>query len=1262
MANTRGFEVVLEAGQEVLRKVLRGAWKSAECPDAPGDEGRIPEFLDIPEDTGPLSFGGYNVVDGQIQIPQNELDASFVADQGVELKFGLHMQLEVADPPVPSAGFFDMTADVRALTPVGTLPDSLNVGLLLDGLPRGNVTTALTSGDPLAAKLDQLLAEFVHKAYENGAPGGAPDPNFPTLPHEFVEVDKTWPTPVGNVTVDVYSEIYDDPTDPPHRIEVSRPNATTLNISIPVYLRIHNIEENISLLTLRDPMAIETRMIISAPFESPPGSYTGRLSMATVSVVEPLTPAPGIEGANYTYNTSLPLIGTYIANQIASGLQQQGTQLAQSFGDFTIQVPTQAQIEATIGDLFHLELESRDFIAVWTPETAGEEFQVDNVTVKVLTDALVIALNAGGGADVNAMQNFIPADREFAIAIDGARVQAIIDQTRVENGFADGDLPKRFKEDGKDVDLRELDVFLANGAIRMEGEVTVIDAILGSIDVDADFRVDVGLHWNPNADLSPEGTQMMEHHIIGEPEVDPEESVALWVITVILAVLTFGAGGVIGVLIVVIVALIVRAIAESIGSSMAVDPITNALRGITAWPPQLARIGRVRAVFHDPIEIAADGIVIAGLLEVISSCEQTAVVPADSGSAYTVQAASAVLLAANNTHPDALYRWLAGDGSPEVMAQDELHTYAASGLYIAKHALTVNQVGGATSRHFALVNAANVPPGVDAGPDRTVNEGEVVTLVGRFWDVEYPDTHESTWNFGDSQTPQPGVIQETNDPPQAVGTSTVQHAWCDNGEYTVTLRVRDQNGGMAVDTLRVTVLNVPPRVEAGPPLFAYPCTVITLVGRFTDPGWCDTHRGRWDFGDCTPPQTAILRETHAPPAGVGEAIASHVYERCGTYQAACTVVDDDGGVGESATLIRVVEVRNAGFEGGFREGRLGSLANDWRPFLAAAETFPPREAPPPEPGGPIFYCEECLVHGGQRSQRLLVPASLRAGLYQQIGSNPGWDYQVSAWYSAGGPGSGSAWLGIDSEGGTDPAAPSVRWTSGSEPDGWAQLAERVTARGNAITIFLQASAPEKEAADFCFDDVALLPIQPFCPPELPQPEEPQPKETCVDFAALQPGSELPPVYEKGGFVFTAPDQKPQRVLAWGEPVGQSKLELRAAGLRVELPFPADRVRVRVYFAGGRAVELRAFDQAGNEVGQATGATGANALQSFEISAPGIVQLEVSRGGREALLVDVCVRQDWRAASPARPEGGRRAALESLSARGAAFRASLSGGR
>ena len=72
MTDTRGFDVVVEGTADVLLKSLQGAWKSAECPVEPGDEGRIPEFMDLPPGT---SFGGYDIASGHVQIPRDELGA-----------------------------------------------------------------------------------------------------------------------------------------------------------------------------------------------------------------------------------------------------------------------------------------------------------------------------------------------------------------------------------------------------------------------------------------------------------------------------------------------------------------------------------------------------------------------------------------------------------------------------------------------------------------------------------------------------------------------------------------------------------------------------------------------------------------------------------------------------------------------------------------------------------------------------------------------------------------------------------------------------------------------------------------------------------------------------------------------------------------------------------------------------------------------------------------------------------------------------------
>ncbi|UUV07113.1 PKD domain-containing protein [Ruegeria sp. YS9] len=1246
MANTRGYEVVVEASEEVLRKVIRGAWKSAECDDDPGDEGRIPEFMDVPAGE---TFGGFVVADGSVQIPEDQLDASLRPDiTGAEIQLGVLIQIEIENPPVPSAQMLTMTADLAAAAPIGLIPGRQDVGWLLDGLPRSQVSATLTSGDPIASNIELFASEFVDKAYENGGPGGPIDPAFPSIPHVIDET--ALPFALGALTTDVHAEIFNDDSVAAHDIETTV-SGGDITISLPVYLRMFNIVVGPAVQLFfnpQDPMGIETRINITAPFSRVGSEFRTDLNAAivTVDAINPAGPEYGPEGDNYIDNrdqlAAIPLVAIDLDAQISSELVSRGQELASGLGEISIAAPTVAEIEEFIGDFFHRDLEARDFVYIWGPEATDEEFEVDSITVGVTNEFLAIALNDDGGGDVGGLANFIPADRDFAIAISAAQVEASIETARIEAELSDDDLPKTFTPDGREVRLTDLDVSLRAGAIRISGKVTVVDAILGSIDVDADFFNDVGLRWQPNGSLGPDGGQQMDHFEI-DSDVDPEESVLLWVLTAIAAILSFGAFGILGALVVVIVALVVRGIAESMGSEILSDEVTNTVTGITGWPENLARIGRVEAVFSDPIVIDTDGLEIAGDFTVISSCEATDVVPADSGGARSGAAASAMSLAAVNEHPDAGYEWLPGDGTPAAVLPSIQHVYAASGVYTAKHALTMNQPGGARSRSFSLVTVENVPPTVDAGPDLTVQEGEEVTLVARFRDVEYPDTHESMWYFGDHHAPKPGVISETNGPPAATGTSTVTHAWCDNGEYTVTVRIRDVNGGEAIDTLRVTVTNVPPKVEAGPDLYAYVCTPITLVADFRDPGWCDTHTAKWDFGDCSEPRTALIEETNEPPAAEGTATASHIYENCGDFRAICTVMDDDGAFGQDDLTVRVVHLLNPGFEDGFRSLPAGNVGRFWTPYawLTDLAAFHAGKGNPVPQLAPIpadaFDCEGCIVRTGDRSQRVIAQRGLRVGLWQSLGSNPGWDYEFSCWFTTEARSAGSYALGLDPRGGDDPRAAWVEWWTGDLDGAWRQLRGRVTAEAEAVTVFLEFSGddPRNDVLGY-IDDCAFIAIQPHCPDQpKPDPEIP-PRERCIDFR----GQKLPsrhPVLNVGGVRFLPTKGSLLQIIGGFQPQGTPKLLLSIAGVFAHLPVVADWARLKLSFAGGKPITIIALDAAGNVLTTQTG-TQQQGVQVIEVQASGMVTIAMR--AQEAALIELCFRPEHPRSTPsAEPEPG-----------------------
>ncbi len=190
--------------------------------------------------------------------------------------------------------------------------------------------------------------------------------------------------------------------------------------------------------------------------------------------------------------------------------------------------------------------------------------------------------------------------------------------------------------------------------------------------------------------------------------------------------------------------------------------------------------------------------------------------------------------------------------------------------------------GEFTCSDIQTVVVENVVPSVNAGVDQTVNEGYLTYFTGAFDDPGWLDTHTIDWYFGDGEHER--------------GTLTPDHIFEDNGVYTVTLAVEDNDGGEGVDTMVVTVNNVAPTVDIEQT--GSDGLVVSYSGSFTDPGSVDTHTFEWDFGDgekCT--------DTMSP---------THTYEAFNVYWVKLTVTDDDGGVGIG--LLEIVIYQGQGTE------------------------------------------------------------------------------------------------------------------------------------------------------------------------------------------------------------------------------------------------------------------------------------------------------------------------------------------------------------
>ena len=123
---------------------------------------------------------------------------------------------------------------------------------------------------------------------------------------------------------------------------------------------------------------------------------------------------------------------------------------------------------------------------------------------------------------------------------------------------------------------------------------------------------------------------------------------------------------------------------------------------------------------------------------------------------------------------------------------------------------------------MADVTVSNVAPLVEAGDDQTADEGDPVSFSGDFTDPGLDDTHTYEWDFEDGA-------------PHELGTLEPEHTYADDGEYIVELTVTDDDGGVGMEILMVTVENVAPTVNAGDDQTVDVGGLVTFSGSFTDP-------------------------------------------------------------------------------------------------------------------------------------------------------------------------------------------------------------------------------------------------------------------------------------------------------------------------------------------------------------------------------------------------------------------------------------------
>jgi PKD repeat protein len=236
----------------------------------------------------------------------------------------------------------------------------------------------------------------------------------------------------------------------------------------------------------------------------------------------------------------------------------------------------------------------------------------------------------------------------------------------------------------------------------------------------------------------------------------------------------------------------------------------------------------------------------------------------------------------STSYPDVIVAWSWDFGDTGTSnEQNPVHTYGDNDIYFVNLTVTDDDQSQDTISHNVTI--LNVAPIVEAGSDQTVNEGDTISFSGSFTDPGWLDTHIIEWDFGDGDT--------------ATGTLYPTHVYCDNGVYTVTLRVTDDDQGADQDTLQVTVNNVPPTANGDGPYIGSEGSVINFTGIQTDPGVCDTFTYEWDY-DYDGVTFTVDSTLQNPTNTWGDDLSSIVAFR---------VTDDNGGVSQIYTTSLVVD-------------------------------------------------------------------------------------------------------------------------------------------------------------------------------------------------------------------------------------------------------------------------------------------------------------------------------------------------------------------